>query len=386
MAMELVLVLFGLAALAARVGLCFYLAGLSQSKNAGAAVMRALADLCVSVLAFWAIGNFIFRGQDGNILQSPPGAQTFFYAAMVLIATGAALGGTLERMKLWPALMASAVLAAFVVPLAARWVWHGWLLTMGFVDVGGASVLHLTGGVAAAAGAIVVGPRQGKYNHDGSANLIPGHSVPSTAVGVLMLAGGWAAQIVGCAVIQDVAPGAAAAGVFLAAAAGGMAGLIFGWTRYATADFHFLGIGLLAGLISASAGAGRLEALPVVLIGASGGLLATWASAWVDLHLHIDDPGCGVSIHAVSGMWGLLAAGAFLGGVHQLLTAAIGIAAIGGVSFVVSLGLFFGLKQMVDLRPSAADELDGGDLADHDLNAYPDFQQTTIKSYHLRQM
>jgi Amt family ammonium transporter len=85
-------------------------------------------------------------------------------------------------------------------------------------------------------------------------------------------------------------------------------------------------------------------------------------------------------------MWGLLAAGAFLGGVHQLLTAAIGIAAIGGVSFVVSLGLFFGLKQMVDLRPSAADELDGGDLADHDLNAYPDFQQTTIKSYHLRQM
>jgi ammonium transporter, Amt family len=386
MAMEMVLVLLGLAALTARLGLCLYLAGLSRSKNAGAAVMRSMTDLCVAVLAFWAIGNFILSARNGNILQSSLGAETFFYAAIVLIATGAALGGTLERMKLWPALVASGLLAAVVVPLAARWVWHGWLYTMGFIDVGGASVLHLTGGLAAAAGAIVVGPRQGKYNQDGSANLIPGHSVPLTAAGVLAIAGGLLAQIVGCAAIQDVAPAPAAGGAFLAAAAGGVAGLSFGWMRYATADFHFLGIGLLAGLVSASAGAGRLEAVPIVLIGLSGGLLATWASAWIDLHWHIDDPGSSISIHAVSGIWGLLAAGAFLGGLHQLAVAAIGIATIGGVSFGVAFGLFFGLKQMTDLRPSAADELDGGDLVDHDLNAYPDFQQTTIKSYHLRQM
>jgi ammonium transporter, Amt family len=360
-----------LAVWAARVGLCLYLAGISQSKNAATAVVRTIADLCVSILALWAVGRFVL----------PVGGSEYFGSAapVVLIATGAALGSTLGRSRLLPVMAVSAVLAGVVVPLSARWVLYGWLRDLGFIDNGGASFLHLTGGLAAAAGAIAVGPRFGKFNHDGSANHIPGHNIPLAGAGALAMCAGFAGQI---AMISGVH---ALTNCILAGAAGGLAAMGFSSRRNAVIDFQLIVIGLLAGVVSASAGAAVFIAPVAILVGAVGGLAAAWASGWIEMRWHIDDPASAISIHAVGGACGLLAAG-LLHPTIALGPALAGIAAIGALSLGASAAILLAFKHTIGLRPGEADELDGTDLSEHDVNAYPDFQQTMIKSHHLRQM
>jgi ammonium transporter, Amt family len=376
---DLWLVLLGVGALTARLGLALYLTGLSRAKNAASAALRTAADLCVAVLAFWAVGNAVL---SSHFSFSPV---SFFYAAIFLFATGAALGGTLERARFFPTLAASAVLAGLVVPLAARWAWSGWLGKMGFIDAAGASVIHLCGGMCAAAGAFMVGPRGGKYNRDGSTNMIPGHNVPWVVAGALAMAVGFLPQMIGCAILHDGQPALAAADGLLAAAAGGMAGLLLGWVRYAATDAHFLIVGMLGGLVSVSAGAGRMEPWEAVAVGGAAGLLISQATVWIDLKFRIDDPGSSIAIHGVGGLWGLLAMGISAGGnpLRQLAIQTLGAAAVGALALAVSMLVFGAMRKQ--LRLGEADELDGSDLAEHDLNAYPDFQQTTIKSYHLRE-
>jgi Amt family ammonium transporter len=362
-----------LAVWAARIGLCLYLAGVSQSKNAAAAVVRAIADVCVAVLALWVAGRFMLPASDSEFLSVS--------APIALIATGAALGSSMGRSRLIPVLAVSAVLAGIVVPLAERWALFGWLLERGFVDRGGASYLHLVGGLAGAAGAILVGPRHDKYNHDGSTNHIPAHNIPLAGAGALAMFVGIAGQTVICAGMASMP------NCVLAAAAGGLATMIYSHVRFAAIDFEMIVIGLLAGLISMSAGAGGFPAPVAVLVGAAGGLLAASASHWLDIRLRIDDPASAISIHAVGGLWALLAAGILIHGrpmglVPQLLGAVV----IGGLSLSAATGVLLIFRATMGLRPGEADELDGADLVEHDVNAYPDFQQTMIKSHHLRQM
>jgi ammonium transporter, Amt family len=386
---QVLLVLLGVCVLTARLGLGFYLAGISQAKNAAAAVTRTLADLFVGVLAFWLLGIAILNGRwwPGGLSTG----QDFFFATTILIATGIALGATLERSRLVGPLVLSVVLAGGIVPLAGRWAWWGWLHRMGFVDVGGASVLHLCGGLAAAAGAIVLGPRSGKYNVDGSVSGIPAHNVPLVAAGALTLTIGMLAQIVGCAAIQDTSPMAAAGDVLVAAAAGGLAGLLLSAARYGSVDLTFVVVAMLGGGVSMSAGAGRVHALNPIFIGGAGGVLSPFVMIWLDAVRRLDDPSCFVAIHGAGGLWSLLAAGLFLPEaaisqrLHQLAVQAAGAAAIGGVALASSAIVFVILRSTVGLRMAEADELDGADLAEHDINAYPDFQQTMIKSYHLRE-
>lgn len=388
---ELWLVALGILALMERLGLGLYLSGISRCKNAATAMTRTVADLCVAVLAFWAVGHAILSGRPGSLLglDGSFGAAAFFNATIILIATGAALGGILERTKSLAPLLVSALLAGLVVPLAGLWAWSGWLARLGFVDVGGACVLHVVGGLCAGVGAMVAGPRGGKYNHDGSTNLIPGHSFPQTAAGAMGIFLGLLAQIAGCAILRECSPAVADVDSLLAAAAGGMAALLLGRIRYGITDAHFLLVGLLGGLVAASASAGRVEPAAAVLIGAVAGLLTPLASVWLDLGRKIDDPAAGVSIHFVGGLWGLLAGGLLLAGpvdrLRQLAVQATGAAAIGALALVVSAAAFLILRAAVGLRPSEMDETYGNDLAEHDMNAYPDFQQTTIKSYHLRE-
>jgi Amt family ammonium transporter len=397
---EFWLVILALGALAARIGLCLFLSGASRSKNAAGAALRVLIDLCVGLLAFWGVGLAILTDRWGALLglHSAFGASALFDATMVLIATGVALGSTLERTRFEAPLVGSFLLAGLLVPLAGRWVWYGWLNHLGFVDMGGASVLYLTGGLCGAAGAILAGPRFGKYNHDGSANLIPGHSAPQLTCGAVALAFGMMWQIFGCVIIHgSIANSAsdlslAVVDPLLAAAAGGVIGLHHGRSRYGVFDLHFAVTGFLGGLVAASAGAGRLATPAAVFIGAVAGLLATHAAIRVDLRRKIDDPTAGIAIHVVSAIWGLLAAAALMTGVGSpaqrlrlVGVQTLGIAVIGAMTFAASLIGFQVFKKAVGLRPSEADELDGADLVEHDLNAYPDFHQTMVKSYHLRE-
>jgi Amt family ammonium transporter len=178
----------------------------------------------------------------------------------------------------------------------------------------------------------------------------------------------------------------------LAAAAGGLVGLLHGRARYDVYDLHFAITGFLGGLVAASAGAGRLPSPAAVFIGGAAGLITTHAAVRLDLRRKIDDPTGGIAIHVVGAIWGLLAAAALMSGagspgrrLRLIGVEALGIAVIGALAFAVSLAGFALFKKLFGLRPSEADELDGADLVEHDLNAYPDFHQTMVKSYHLRE-
>jgi Amt family ammonium transporter len=219
--------------------------------------------------------------------------------------------------------------------------------------------------------------------------LIPGHSAPQTAIGAIAIFIGLLAQIAGCSILRDFSPAAAAGNGLLAAAAGGVAALLLGRFRYRIADFHFIVSGLLSGVIASSAAAGRFSPPAAVLVGAVAGLLTPLATVWLDLRRKIDDPGTSISIHLVGGAWGVVAAGLFATEYHdiprQLGVQLVGLGAISIMSLVICGVGFLAVKATLGLRPNEADELDGIDLVEHDLNAYPDFQQTMIKSYHLRE-
>jgi Amt family ammonium transporter len=399
------IVVLGTGALLARVGQALYATGLSRSKNAAAAVTRGLFDLCGGALAFWAVGAAILFQQHnaafgvrtaylfGWHLSGQTAGLVAFYAVAVLIACAVPAGTLAERSRFFPAGAGAIVLAAIVIPMTGMWAWGegGWLRRMGFVDVAGASVLHLTAGLTAAVGAMLVGPRSGKYHRDGSASMIPGHNVPLAGAGAMVVFAGWLPYVAGFAVIAKAPAGLAVLDALLAAAAAGMAAMLFGRFRYGKPDVTLALLGLLGGLVAISAGAGRVGPTAAVFIGAGAGVIVPMTSVYLDLIAHVDDPTGAVSIHAVGGLWGTLATGALLpAGSFAAWASHVGVqlagaAAIAAVALVVAGGTYFALKATVGLRSREADEYDGLDLAEHDIGAYPDFQQTTIKSYHLRE-
>ena len=376
-----------------RIGFAVHGAGMARSKNSAGAVMRPLCDLCVAVLAFWAggyailsSGNSVFGLQWRSLFgtaDSDSGAVGF--AAAVLIATGIVPGVLAERARFWPTLATSALLAALVIPVAALWTHGGWLSNWGFHDIGGAGWLHLPGALCAAAGAYYVGPRTGKFNRDGSSTAIPGHSLPLAGIGVVFL-------LVGFFLFVGIQSGAAAMNVLLAASAGGLASVIFSQLRYYKPDIHLTYAGIVGGMVAISAGADIVPGIAAVVIGAVAGVIVPLSILLLDVKVRIDDPSGGISVHGVGALWGLiagpiLARGMTIGqrfkflGVHLL-----GIIAISILTLAFSIALWSLLKRVTKLRASEADEFDGLDLAEHDIGAYPDFQQTTIKSYHLREM
>lgn len=391
----------GAACLLIRLGLVLYRAGLLRAKNAGGSVLRVFTDFCVSTLALWAVGaaillqsnNAVF-GIDPKLLAFAKGGtgSLFFLVTVVLVGTGIVGGAVAERARFFPLCATSVLMAALVIPMGANWAWFGWLARLGFIDVGGGTWLHLSAALCAAAGAVMVGPRTGKYHHDGSASMIPGHNLPLAGAGVAATLAGWAPYLVGCVLFvhPESSAGAAAAGTLLAGAAGGLGGLLYGHYRYGKPDVILTLFGLLGGLVSAAAGAGRLGAPASVLVGAVAGVLVPMSAVWIDLIGRIDDPVGVIAVHGVGGLWGTLAAGFLSHGTaaHRVVQTGIqlmGILAVGALSFALSLGLFALLKASIRLRVSEADEYDGLDLAEHDIGAYPDFQQNTIKSYHLRE-
>jgi Amt family ammonium transporter len=316
----------------------------------------------------------------------------FFHFAIVLVATGGVVGTLAERSKFLPGLAASALLAAVVVPVAIRWVWGGWLARLGMIDVAGASAVHLSAGVCAAVGALLVGPRNGKYNRDGSANMIPGHNLPLAAGGVLLMLAAWVPYVIGCDAVGGTSARspAGAVNVLLAGAGAGAASMLFARFRYGKPDVVLTLTAVLGGLVSISAAGGTIGSGSAVLVGAVAGIAVPMAAVALDLGAHLDDPTAGVAIHCVGGLWGTLAAGLFAhaGGFDRLKLVgvqALGALAIAALAAILSLALFAVLRATAGLRLREADEYDGLDLAEHDIGAYPDFQQTTIKSYHLRE-
>jgi Amt family ammonium transporter len=403
---ELAIVACAAGILLVRIGLALYTCGLVRAKNAGGALLRHVADLCLAALVFWLVGMAILDPVPRFETQKPLirwsnlmglGAHewrhmaraVFVMLTTTLLASGIVVGALSERTRFWPSLAPGMLLAGIVTPLLARWAQGGWLWQhFHFHDLAGASYVHVAAGATAAIGAIVVGPRGGKYNRDGSSNVIPGHNLPLAGSGALLMLVGWFAYLASFSTYQA---SIVATNALLAAAAAGAASLAVAQIRYGKPDIYLTLTGVLGGLVSITAGADALNTPAAVLTGAIAGVLISLLLLQLDLVWKVDDPTGAVAIHGVGGIWGLLATGLFgewegSGGWFRRVGAqCVGLLVAAAVAAIAAALLLIILKKCTALRSLEEHEFDGLDLAEHDIGSYPDFQQTMIKSYHLRE-
>lgn len=382
-----------------RVGLMVYAAGVARARAASSALVRQLLDICVSVLAFWAVGLAIVLytgnpvvGVDVRLLvgwSTPAGSDALVYLLGVLLAGGVVVIAMGERSRLMTVPVSAGVMGGVVVPVAAYWMWRGWLAELGVIDAAGAGVIHVTGGAMAAVGAWLVGPRNNKYNRDGSSNMILGHSVPLSLVGVGLMSLTWGAYVLAFAAQRGNAA-LVPMNVLLGGAAGALAACGYGYLRTGRVDPHLCAVGLMSGLVAVTGGAPFFGTSAAVLSGVVAGVIVPYVGMVLDTRYRLDDSGSVVAIHGVGGIWGLVAAGVFSPGSMGDRAIAAGVQAFAAVVLIawaagMGLAVFGTLKAAARLRIREADEFDGPDLSEHDVNAYPDFHQTMIKSYHLRE-
>jgi len=333
------------------IGQYFGFAGLGISAPEGAA---GLIDYADGGYTYWT--DFIF--------------QAMFAATAATIVSGAVA----ERIKLSSFLVFSTLFVAFVYTIAGSWKWGGgWLDQMGFYDFAGSTLVHSVGGWAALIGAMILGPRLGKYTKAGM-RPIPGHSLPLATIGVFMLWFGWYGFNGGSVLSAD--PGLISL-VFvttsLAAAAGVIGAMTCSWTIFKKPDLSMILNGALAGLVGITAGADVTTPLSAVIIGFVAGLIVVGSVLFFD-KMKVDDPVGAVSVHLVCGIWGTLAVGIFSAD-HSFVVQLIGVVAYGVFTVICSLILFFAIKAIMGLRVSEEEELIGLDLGEHGMSAYPDFQQ-----------
>lgn len=302
---------------------------------------------------------------------------------VVFCATAATIisGAVAERTKFSAYLVYSVFVSAIIYPVFGSWAWgslyhgSGWLEGLGFIDFAGSTVVHSVGGWLALAGAIVVGPRLGKYDAKGKSKAIPGHNIPLAALGVFLLWFGWYGFNPGSTTTGDTSIASIAVTTTLAAAAGSVTSMLYTWAKFGKSDVGMTLNGALAGLVGITAGCANVSPISAVIIGIVAGFLVVVSVLTLD-KLKIDDPVGAVSAHGVCGAWGTLAAGIFDQGGFSL--AVVGVQLIGIVTcFVWAFGtgmiLFKIIDAVIGMRVSRDEELAGLDFAEHGANSYPDF-------------
>ncbi len=352
-------------------------AGLHGSKNAVNIFMKNYATFAIAGIAFWAIGFSIMYGSglflSGYEADLFPGAADFFFQ-MVFAATAAtivsgAIGG---RMKFGAYLVFALVMTAFIYPFLGSWHWGGgWLEQLGFYDFAGSSVVHAVGGFAALGGIMALGPRLGRYVN-GKVMAMPGHNLPLAGVGVFLLWIGWFGFNGGSQLaFSTVEDAQAIATVFLntnlAAAAGAFTALMLSWAIFKKPDFSMTLNGVIAGLVSITAGPDVINGIWAVLVGAIGGIVVTYSILLLD-RLKLDDPVGAVSAHGTVGVWGTVAVGIFGGA--NLGVQLLGTLAYAGAAFGLTFVLFLALKAVMGIRVHAQEEVTGLDVAEHGAEAY----------------
>ena len=373
--------------------------GFTRAKSAVNIMMKNLMDFSMGSLFFWAIGfglmfgatNTGWFGTTGFFLSDftvggDPWVLAFWMFQCVFAATAATIvsGAMAERTKFVGYLIYSGALCAFIYPVFGSWAWgslfhgSGWLEAKGFIDFAGSTVVHSVGGWAALAGAIVLGPRIGKYSKSGKVKAIPGHNIPLAALGVFILWLGW----------FGFNPGSTTAGITdiamifvntnLAAAAGAVAAMFTSWFIFKKPEIGMSLNGALAGLVGITAGCANVSPTSSILIGLIAGALVVLSVMFFD-RIKVDDPVGAVSVHGVCGAWGTLAAGLFnLGGTSMAIIAVQlqGIFAAFIWAFGVAFILFKIIDMTVGLRVSEEEEMIGVDISEHGGHAYNDFQIT----------
>jgi Amt family ammonium transporter len=404
------IILFAIAALLLRVGFALQSCGLARPKNSVSAILRAAADTAAAGLAFWVVGaGILFQnvhrwiGFDSRFCCNvvPEFAATEFFH-MVICSIGCAIvtGAIAERSRFHAGVISSAVLGGLVFPLFGHWVWYGPFRDWNFLDVGGATVIHLSGAIFGAVAVAVLGSRTGKYNSDGSSNSIAGHSMPMTGIGVFLLLVGWFPYLLGCVsthwtpigALDEVVISIAAMDILLAAIGGVAGGLFYSHLRYGKPDLFFIFSGMLGGLVAISSGLANVHSCGgALIIGIVSGVIVPYFGLKIDRSAKLDDPVGLIAVNGIGAIWGTLATAIFAplsNAVDHFRLLGVqcgGLAVVTVASTAIAVPLFVTLKKLRLLRISESNELNGLDIAEHDINAYPDFQQNTIKSPHPRE-
>ncbi len=378
-------------------------AGFTRAKNAVNILMKNLMDFSVGTLTFALLGFGLMFGASStgwfgttHFMLSDMGEGveswnwTFLMFQTVFAATAATIvsGAMAERTKFISYLVYSFFITLFIYPIFGSWAWGGlldgggWLEGKGFLDFAGSTVVHSVGGWLALAGAIVLGPRLGKYGPDGKAKAILGHNIPLAALGVFILWFGWFGFNPGSTTTGNGSIGYIAVTTNLSAAAGAIMAMLVSWVVLKKPDASMALNGALAGLVSITAPCDGVSPLAAAVIGAIGGALVVFSVIFIDRVLKIDDPVGAVSVHGVCGAWGTLSCGLFNmdsglfygGGLGQLGVQLLGVGAGFIWAFGVGMVLFLGLKATIGLRVSEEEELKGLDIGEHGMEAYAGFQ------------
>jgi Amt family ammonium transporter len=313
-----------------------------------------------------------------KVIEGGYSVMSDWFFQMVFVATAASIvSGTIaERIKFWPFIVFVVVLSAIIYPIQGSWVWGaGWLDAMGFSDFAGSTLVHSTGGWAALAGAIVLGPRKGKFGPDGRVNPMPGANLPLATLGTFVLWFGWfgfngGSQLALGSALDATAMSIVYVNTNLAAAAGVVAAMILTQVLYKKIDLTIALNGAIGGLVSITAGPDLQNPFLSLIVGGIGGVLVVIAVPLID-KLKIDDVVGAISAHLVCGIWGTLCVGIF--GSGSVVTQFIGIVAIGAFVFIASLIVWVLLKVTIGIRVSEEDEELGTDRAELGLEAYPEF-------------
>lgn len=383
--------------------------GFTRAKNAGNIIMKNLMDFCIGTPVFLLLGFGLMMGEEilGGFCGMPTlglfkNYESFnwsnFVFNLVFCATAATIvsGAMAERTKFSSYCIYSAVISAVVYPIEAGWIWNpnGWLAQLGFHDFAGSCAIHMVGGITAFIGAVMVGPRIGKYvinkkTGRKEAKAIPGHSLTLGALGVFILWFGWygfngaaatdASQLASIFLTTTCAPALATCTTML-----------FTWIKNGKPDVSMSLNASLGGLVAVTAGCDVVDALGSCVIGIVSGFLVVIAVEVIDIRFKIDDPVGAVAVHAVNGIWGTLAVGLFAttsvpqndslnglfygGGFTLLGKQALGVLTVGLWAAVTMSAVFFILKKTNGLRVSKEEEIRGLDATEHNLPAaYADF-------------
>ena len=381
--------------------------GFTRAKNTINIMMKNLMDFSIGSISFFLIGFGLMFGTTNGLFGTTHFAMagtdvtgadwnwTFLIFQTVFAGTSATIvsGAMAERTKFAGYLAYSLFICAFIYPVFGSWAWGslleggGWLENLGFNDFAGSTVVHSIGGWLALAGAIVLGPRIGKYGPDGKARAIPGHNIALAALGVFILWFGWFGFNPGSTTFGDGSIGRIAVTTNLAAASGSVAAMITSWIIGKKPDGSMALNGALAGLVGITAGCASVSPVGSIWIGLTAGILVVISVLFIDRILKVDDPVGAVSVHGVCGAFGTLAVGLFAvdgglfygGGFRLLGIQALGVITAFAWAFGLGLILFTLIKKTIGLRVTEEEELRGLDIGEHGMEAYNGFQIFTTQ-------
>ncbi len=373
-------------------------AGLVRSKNVTMQLTKNIALFSIAAIMYWLVGyNLMYPGDSWSIagwigafttasIGGDPALETgyatgsdFFFQLMFCATTASIVSGAMaERVKLWPFLIFTVVLTGIIYPIEASWQWGGgWLSEMGFSDFAGSTLVHAAGGFAALAGVLILGPRIGKYK-DGRVVPMPGSNLALATLGTFILWLGWFGFNGGSQLALGTEADANAVAIIfantnMAAAAGSVVALLLTQLLYKKPDLTMTLNGALAGLVSITAGPLDPTLFGALWIGAVGSVIVVFVVPFLD-KLKIDDVVGAIPVHLVAGFWGTLAVPFYTEGT-SFMTQIVGFFSIGAFVFVVSGVLWLVLKATTGIRPSAEDEINGLDMAELGMEAYPEFSK-----------